>query len=114
MIKPSITPAREALGVVTDAISEGIVALTAAGWVDYKHGLAATKEAEQRLQTACASRELTIVVVNPRTGEREQLPPSYFDEPGSRFIFHRATFRISDLDERNLWYSTLRHLDGWA
>jgi hypothetical protein len=41
MIEPALIPAREALGLVTDAISEGVVALTAAGWVEYKHGLAA-------------------------------------------------------------------------
>jgi hypothetical protein len=114
MIEPPIIPVREALGAVLDALAPGVAVMTAARWLEFRYGLAAVERAEVFLRTECATRSLTLIVIDPRTGMRHALPAAYFDRPESRFIFHRARFRKSDLDDRDPLYPTLCVYDGWA
>jgi hypothetical protein len=65
------------------------------------------------LQVAGTAQKLTMLAEDPLTGTRRELSAFYFERRGSRFIFHRGVFRISDLDVYDNLYPTMRHLDGW-
>lgn len=114
MIEPPIIPAREALGRVLDAIAPGYADMTAAGSLPLRDGVKAVERAAKFLRTACARGTLALIVIGPHTGDRHALPAAFFERPDCRFAFHRRAFLITDLDERDSLYLTLRPYDGWA
>jgi hypothetical protein len=69
--------------------------------------------ARSRLQTACAMRNLAVIVVEPGSGNRHALPAEYFNRPSSFSIFENGKLDLSELEVGDPVYDLVAFADGW-
>jgi hypothetical protein len=77
-----------------------------------------TEKATDCLRTSCASRHLTMLVIDPRTQLRYAIPGEYFDQrPFADLEFNRALFRAMELSKQVVadpLYKLVRPYRGWV
>jgi hypothetical protein len=87
-VLPPVILTRIALGEVITALASGDADRS-------------SEQAITHLQTACAAGLLTMVVIDPRSGERHEVPAQYFDDrPMAALEFVSALFRAAELSEQ--------------
>jgi hypothetical protein len=68
--------------------------------LDYADTLKLTERASDCLRTACSARDLTMVVIDPRTQHRHEVPAEYFDQRAIVDLeFSSAFFRACERSE---------------
>jgi hypothetical protein len=77
-----------------------------------------SEQATRCLHATCASGTLKMVVIDPRTGDRYQIPPQYFeDRPMSDLEFASGLFRACELSGKVVvdpYYRAVLPYRGWA
>jgi len=103
--------ARTALGEVVSALADVTSRSTTE---EFKR----SEQATRCLHTACANAALKMMVIDPRTGDRYQIPHQYFeDRPMSDLEFASGLFRACELSGEVLvdpYYRTVLPYRGWA
>ena len=93
---PPVIPANTALGETIaalrrlDAAHSGGAERSLRGEIEHAIDLRLSEQGTTCLRTACAARNLTMVVSDPRTGSRHAVPAEYFDRPNADIEFSRG------------------------
>lgn len=96
-VVPPIIFAKTALDEVVAAFADS----EGNAWRSTAEKLKLTEQATRRLQTACATGNLKMVVIHPRTGDRHEVPAQYFANwPMSELEFASALFRAGELSDQ--------------
>jgi hypothetical protein len=70
------------------------------------------RSARSRLRTACATRNLTVIVVEPGSGSLRALPGEYFNRPSSSSVFENGKPDLSALENGDPVYDFVAFADG--
>jgi hypothetical protein len=120
---PPVIPANTALGETIaalrrlDAAHSGGAERSLRGEIEHAIDLRLSEQGTTCLRTACAARNLTMVVSDPRTGSRHAVPAEYFDRPNADIEFSRGLFGAYELSEQVVadpLYKLVRPYRGWV
>lgn len=103
---PALVPASTALSETidflrrADRLSRTDAGRTLREEVEYAASLNLSERAIECLRTACAAGNLTMLVVDPNSGQRQEVPAEYFDQrPFADLEFGSAFFRACEKPE---------------
>jgi hypothetical protein len=120
---PPVIPANTALGETIaalrrlDAAHSGGAERSLRGEIEHAIDLRLSEQGTTCLRTACAARNLTMVVSDPRTGSRHAVPAEYFDRPNADIEFSRGLFGAYELSEQVVadpLYKLVHPYRGWV
>jgi hypothetical protein len=102
----------------TDVITRGNANRSLREEIEYASGLKLTELAIECLRTACAARDLMMVVIDPDTQLRHAVPAEYFDQrPAADAEFVRGLFGAYELPEITVsdpLFKLVRSYRGWV
>ena len=79
---------------------------------ELENSFATLHSARSRLRTACAMRNLAVIVVEPGSGDLRALPGEYFNRPSSASAFEKGKLDLSELEDGDPVYDFVAFADG--